>query len=521
MKDFEVLHEFEDSVGYTTFNKVSHAWGTPQTLRRADESLPRLSHDDVKQLLPDLLARYVLDVSTRLSVGPEFVASPLLSIIGGIIGRRIGVRPKKLDSWTIFPCCLWSCISAPPGSRKSPILGEVRRFVDLLDDAAADEYVDKRKHADSKLQALEQKKTIIKKRIAKAYEEGAPLDEISRLELDLTMIATDVAAITPRQRRFMTSDSTSAKLAEIMADNPGGLIVFRDELEGLIQSFEQMGNEGLRAFYLEAWDGKGRITQDRVTAGTRRAKGIAATLLGSTQPDKLAKLASDSVDGLIQRFGLLVCMPAQEYSDVDQAPDIQSFEQLSRFCQLVGKLDGVKATELSLSDQARELFVEWSRANAKTIADPSTPPALQHHLNKYPALLCGIACVIQLVENFSKSGVLVSCAEISIDSLSMAAEWIESVFLPHAKYVYARNPSECAAEKLAARIRNGFIQDGMKFRAIERKNWEGLGTASVIRNGLEELEERGWIRIEKIQPPTGRPSETIRINPKLIEVQSA
>jgi hypothetical protein len=495
-------------------------WPDPKPLKRSEDALQTLTEDETRSILPKLFADYVLDVAARLSVRPEFVAAPLLSIIGGIVGRRVAVRPKKHDTWMIFPCCLWGCISAPPGSRKSPILGEVRRFVDLLDDAAADEYADNRKHADSKLQALEQKKIITKKRMAKAYEEGASPDEIARLEIDLTTIATDAAAITPKHRRFMTSDSTSAKLAEIMADNPGGLIVFRDELEGLIQSFEQMGNEGLRAFYLEAWDGKGRITQDRVAAGTRRAKGIAATLLGSTQPDKLNRIASESNDGLIQRFGLLVCMPPQEFSDSDLEPNIEAFERLSQFCQSVSRMDGEKPMEMKLTDEARQIFQQWQKENAKLVAHPHSPPALQHHLNKYPALLCGLAGLFQLALTFEQFGSFGS-PEVTQEALSMAAEWVESIFLPHARFVYAKNPAESAAEKLLNRIRSGQIHDGMKVRAIERKCWEGLNSSQILRQGLEELEDRAWIRLEEIKPATGRSSTIVRINPVLTEAKHA
>ena len=47
------------------------------------------------------------------------------------------------------------------------------------------------------------------------------------------------------------NDPTVEKLRELLKDNPRGLLLIRDELSGLLRSFDKQGREGDREFYLE------------------------------------------------------------------------------------------------------------------------------------------------------------------------------------------------------------------------------------------------------------------------------
>jgi hypothetical protein len=46
---------------------------------------------------------------------------------------------------------------------------------------------------------------------------------------------------------------TVEKLGELLRDNQAGMFVLRDELVGLIATWEHEGREGDRQFFLEAW----------------------------------------------------------------------------------------------------------------------------------------------------------------------------------------------------------------------------------------------------------------------------
>lgn len=489
-------------------------WVEPKPLRKAHDLLPIITCTDMESITPPLLSRWIRDISERVVVGPEFVATAVFGMLGGLVGRRIAVKPKRLDDWAVHPCCLWTVISAPPGSKKSPIFNKVMKVVNGLEDVAAENFKTDMQRAGAKIKILEIRRKEIEKQIAEQVRDGGTGEAFTD---QLAKLTEEEQKAKPRQIRYITSDATGAKLIEILADNPVGMTVFNDEIESLFQSFEQKGNEGLRPLFLEAREGTGRKTQDRIGAGTRRANAIALTVLGSTQPDKLARVVTQSEDGLIQRFGLMVSMPESEYSDRDQAPDAEVFGCIGRFGKAISVIGVESPIEVPLSSLARSLFTQWERENHALATHFSTRSSLKAHITKYPSLVCGLSGLFHLVQTFDQTGSLGALGEISEEAMGWAAEWIESVYLPHAKFIYERNSAQTAAEKLTIRIKAGNVTDGITVRALERHGWEGLSNRNLVHGALEELEDLGWLRVEKIQKDRGRPSEIIRINPLVLE----
>ena len=85
----------------------------------------------------------------------------------------------------------------------------------------------------------------------------------------------------------------------------------RDELVGLIASWDKSGREGDRQFFLEAWNGTDDYDTDRIGRGTIIIPNLCVSIFGGMQPDKLTaylEQASDALgnNGLLQRFQLLV-----------------------------------------------------------------------------------------------------------------------------------------------------------------------------------------------------------------------
>ena len=67
----------------------------------------------------------------------------------------------------------------------------------------------------------------------------------------------------------MTNNATIEKIAEILRDNPDGILYYRDELMGWLRSLDKAGREADRAFYLEAWNGNGSFSVDRIGLAAR------------------------------------------------------------------------------------------------------------------------------------------------------------------------------------------------------------------------------------------------------------
>lgn len=125
---------------------------------------------------------------------------------------------------------------------------------------------------------------------------------------DLVGLTQQLAEATVTEQRYLTQDATTEKLGELLRDNPRGLLLSRDELAGWLSTLERPGREGEREFYLEAWDGSGEYTFDRIGRGTVHIPALTLSVLGGIQPGKLARYLDEALDGgggadgLLQRF---------------------------------------------------------------------------------------------------------------------------------------------------------------------------------------------------------------------------
>ena len=132
----------------------------------------------------------------------------------------------------------------------------------------------------------------------------------------------------PTARRYIVNDTSYDALGEILADNPNGVLAFRDELVSLLKGLDREEQAAARGFFLTAWNGTASYTFDRIIRGKTHIEAACLSLLGSTQPGRLAEYVRRAVsggagdDGLIQQFGLLV-WPDQkgDWKECDRWPD--------------------------------------------------------------------------------------------------------------------------------------------------------------------------------------------------------
>ena len=90
--------------------------------------------------------------------------------------------------------------------------------------------------------------------------------------------------------RLVVNDATVEKLGELLNENQNGLLLIRDELPGFLAKMESEECQGERAFYLEAFNGDGRFTYDRIGRGTVVIENCTLSLVGGVQPSRLAPI---------------------------------------------------------------------------------------------------------------------------------------------------------------------------------------------------------------------------------------
>ena len=98
-------------VGATVFDPASIKWtGKPRSVRQDLLSVPPLPQD----LVPEPLRPWLSDIAERVSCPLDFAVVPALVALGTVLGRKIGMRPKAHDVWTVIPNP-WGAIIGRPG----------------------------------------------------------------------------------------------------------------------------------------------------------------------------------------------------------------------------------------------------------------------------------------------------------------------------------------------------------------------------------------------------------------------
>ena len=344
-------------------------------------------------LLPAKIAPWVCDISERMQCPPDYVGSTALTALGSVLGRRIGIAPDRQTDWFEVPN-LWQCAVGRPGAMKTPAIGEALKPLHRLEVKAREKYEG---------EAVDYGKALYEWKLQKeAAEARARADLKKNPEAKVSFDIAEPQA--PIERRFITNDTTYEKLGEILAQNPNGVLAHRDELVSLLRTLDREEYAAARGFFLTAWGGKERYTFDRIGRGRVHIEGACLSMIGSTQPGRLAEYVRRAVsgtsgdDGLIQRFGLLV-WPDQSptWEHVDRYPLSDAREQAWRTFDEFNSLDpyAVGAHPISeyggipvlrLDAEAQDLFLEWRKGLEHRLRSPDSEmtPALRVALRQIP-----------------------------------------------------------------------------------------------------------------------------------------
>ena len=477
------------------------------------------------ELIPDPLRPWLSDIAERASLPLEFVTCPALVALSTVIGRSVGIYPKRRDDWLVVPN-LWGGIVGKPGVMKSAAISEPTKPLRALANRAREAFQETQGDADAERSRLELEVSVLKEQAKKEAKKGGISADFQTALRDLT---GQLANASVTERRYLTQDATVEKLGELLQENPNGLLVLRDELAGWLCTLERPGREGEREFYLEAWDGTGGFTFDRIGRGTVHIDALTVSMLGAIQPGKLDKYLSEAIaggggaDGLLQRFQLVVYPDrVGDYKHVDRYPDSAAKQKANAIFETLDSLDlnqlGLDTQEgeipaLHFSDDAQDLFDLWRTELEQRLRSPDLDPkpAFASHISKYRSLMPSLALIFHLV------GIADGTANgpVSLEAAQLAAAWCEYLEA-HALKLYAPEVSSHikAAQELKAKLEDGAVKDGGTIRDIYNAGWAGLTDRATVLSGLEVLAECNWVRIEE-QVTGGRPSQTVRIHPDL------
>ena len=123
-----------------------------------------------------------------------------------------------------------------PATLKSPALAEIMKPLDRLVAEARESHHEATAGYEAEDAAVEAMKAALKDEIKRAAKAASkPNGDRSTLH-NLIACQRDIAAPEePPEKRYKTEDPTVEKLAELLKDNPRGILVHRDELSGWLR----------------------------------------------------------------------------------------------------------------------------------------------------------------------------------------------------------------------------------------------------------------------------------------------
>jgi putative DNA primase/helicase len=478
-------------------------------------------------MLPEVLRDWLVDCSQRMSAPLDFFGAPAIVGLASVLGKKVCVRPKERDDWTVCPN-LWGAAVGPPSVLKSACAEEALRPLHrLVKDALQAHQGAHAQHAQDAI--------IAKAKAAAAKDAmklGAKKGKLSDVEMRLLaqVVADGENVEPPPPRRYVVNDTTVEKLGVLLKENPNGLLLFRDELTGFLRSLDRQGHESDRGFYLEGWNGLTPIFfYDRIGRGSIPIENLCLSIFGGIQPGPWSRYirtanSGDLADGLVPRFQVAVYPDIGSWVDVDRWPDTQAKNRAYAVFQAFDSLDpaavGARLDDqrgvfiLGFNQEGQAIFNDWRTSLEMRLRSGCDSSMMQHHLGKYRKLQPSLALLFHLVEvvtGHAAPGAIPETAALA------AAAWCE-LLEAHARRIYqaAMDGDPETVGQLAERIKTS-LPSPFRVRDVQRKGWAGLDRAEIIERLLLVLEDRRWVKA--VEAPAsaqgGHPTWDYWINPAI------
>ena len=503
-------------------NSVDEIWLEPQDI--SPELLPVDKFNS--ELLPIPLRDWLLDISHRMQVPLDFPSGACVVVMSSIIGTRLSICPKKKDPWQVVPN-LWGGLIQKPSQLKSPPVKEVLRPMKELETEAFKKFDEDNFQYEKEFRVFEMKKSVCEERMKSAFKKNKDTD-FSVAENDLEKLESNPPK-EPKLRRYQTQDTTIEKLQDMLSENPQGIFIFRDELNGFLMKMKKDGHDEDEDFHIEGWAGDGSFTLDRIGRGTVRSELICESIFGTIQPTRIIphirQTKSDTKNsGFIQRFQIMVYPDSENWEYIDKSPNIAASRRAFKCFKEIAQMDfrtlkgciaeDNKMPYMRFSDDGQELFIAWLHDLQEKLSNPEISPIIREHFGKYRSLMPSLALQFHLIDIADG----MSSGPVSLSAAQMAAAWCEYLE-SHARRIYgmAEDITARAAGILADRIQAGKLENNFTAREVQRKGWELLSEKEVVKGALQDLVEANWLR-EIILSSTskGGPIKVeYEINPKI------
>lgn len=373
--------------------------------------------------MPKACRALIEDAEKALGCSRDLVALPMLAALAAGIGTTRACRIKK--GWTEH-AGLFLAVVASPGSMKSPAAKIALSPLYKKQEQLEAEHKKKRDEYDREMREYE-----VDKRRASKDEMAAPPPPQP-----------------PTMKRTVAVDTTVEALVGILANNPRGIAVHRDELTGWLRSMDQYKSGGKgsdRTHWLSMWDNQHLVVDRKSRVDEPIIVGLPfVSLFGGLQPSMIGEFGGSMEDGMMERFLF-------SYPDIHHVRHSWyeiADEAMTGYRELYEGVAGLKAGEdddtgkispktLTLTQEAKYLvgeLIDGTQAETLHLGFPARMEAAWSKLRGYLPRLALVLAVCRCIED---EKALPAEEAIELVDIENAAKLIE-YFKAHARRVYGQ-----------------------------------------------------------------------------------
>jgi hypothetical protein len=263
--------------------------------------------------LPPVLGNFVAQGAASMKCDPSYIALPVLSVVASLIGNTRVIQLKR--KW-FEPSVVWTAIIGDSGTLKSPAADLAVEQLFRHQGRLSQEFANRYAVYELEKATYDASRKRLSKNPEAVRQLGAPPEE-------------------PCMPRLVVSDTTIEKLIEILGDNPRGVMLYRDELNGWLTSFTRYKGKG-GATDLPLWlpiFRAGPIFYDRKSNGPGLyVPRAAVSITGGIQPEVFASVMAGEFRqaGLCARLAMVMPLaPKKAWSEAEiDGPVLSAYEFL-------------------------------------------------------------------------------------------------------------------------------------------------------------------------------------------------
>jgi hypothetical protein len=362
--------------------ETSEHWPEPMDIFGALTHEPVLTAD----MLPDKIRDFVYDQSELLGCDPGAMALTALAVCSSLISDEITIQPRRFDTTYRESARLWLMLIGLISNKKTPMLKKLTTTIRSLQARMKRHYDFEKERYRNEMAVYEAKRKSWINATANSNGDAVEPEKPEK----------------PREERLLTTDYTNEQLAEILCDNPRGILVLMDEIMLLFGGFDayKAGKVSRdRPVTLEGYNGGPRDIDRKGSKDDRiHVPNWSFCIVGGIQQSKFDQIGEKlGDDGLLQRFLLMPMEPPK--IGVDRPPRLTAIEEYNCLIENLVGHNPINPQPIVLSEGAHKYREQIDELISAFESFPGLSEPFQAYAGKFGGTFARLLLTMHVIEN--------------------------------------------------------------------------------------------------------------------------